>query len=99
MEDRLEKYLIEEKKVESEVVRRMLMAKVLKYDDIAAEFARWLDVRNYDEPGLVINGYTARKIYELAPKLDGIGVYNFLVTLRDDPEEAAEIMREGFVVQ
>lgn len=46
-----------------------------------------------------IGGYTAKTIHEIAPQLVGIGVYNFLVTLRDDPEGAKEIIDEGFVVK
>lgn len=98
MEERIERYLREERGVTSEVVRRKLREKVMKYDDIAQEFARWLERREYEE-GLEIGGYTARGIYELAPRLDGIGVFNFLVTLRDDPEGAEEMIGEGFRVR
>ncbi len=98
MEEKIEKYLVEEKKVESEVVRQRLRQKVMKYDDIAAEFVKWLETRNYDDMLVEIGGYTAKKIYTMAPMLDGIGVFNFLVTLRDDPEGAKEIIKEGFVV-
>ena len=98
MEERIEGYLRDEKKVESSVVREMLRKKVMKYDDIASEFLQWLETRGYDENGLEVGGYTAKKIVELAPRLDGIGVFNFLVTLRDDPEEAKKYITEGFRV-
>jgi len=98
MEEEIERYLREERGITSDVVRQRLREKVMKYDDIAGEFGRWLERREYKE-GVKIEGYTARGIYELAPKLDGIGVFNFLVTLRDDPEGARKIIQEGFVVR
>ena len=98
MNNEIEKYLIDEKKVESEVVRKLLTEKVTKYDDIRDEFLKWLEVRNYDDMPLEVGGYTAKSVYKMAPMLDGIGVFNFLVTLRDDPEEAQRIIGEGFKV-
>lgn len=38
MQERIEKYLVEEQRVESPVVRKMLWEKVTKYEDIAEEF-------------------------------------------------------------
>lgn len=98
MEEIIEKYLIDEKKVESEVVREMLMKKVMKYDDIKTEFGKWLETRKYGEAMVEVNGYTAGRIHEMAPMLDGIGVFNFLVTLRDNPGEAQRIIKDGFRV-
>lgn len=98
MRQEIERYLTEERGIESDVVREMLCDKVMKYDDIAEEFEKWLEVRAYED-GVRVGVYTARKIHELAPGLEGIGVYNFLVTLRDSPEEARKIMDEGFVVK
>ena len=98
MGEKIEQYLRDERGVASDVVRRRLREKVMKYDDIAEEFGRWLEKREY-ERGVEVEGYTAQGIYELAPQLDGIGVFNFLVTLRDDPEGAKEMVREGFVVR
>lgn len=98
MEAKIEQYLEEEKGIASEVVREMTVQKVTKYADIAEEFARWLETRTY-EGTAEAGGYTARQIYEMAPQLDGIGVFNFMVTLRDDPETAQEIMRAGFVTR
>lgn len=98
MEEKIEQYLRDERGVASDVVRRRLREKVMKYDDIAEEFGRWLEKREY-ESGVEVEGHTAQGIYELAPRLDGIGVFNFLVTLRDDPEGAKEMIQEGFVVR
>ena len=99
MEERIEKYLRDERGVRSEVVRRRLCEKVMRYDDIAGEFGRWLDIRSSEEGGVEVDGYRAQDIYEMAPMLDGIGVFNFLVTLRDDPEEGEKMIEEGFRVR
>ena len=48
---------------------------------------------------LEVNGYTAGDICGMAPLLDGIGVYNFLVDLRDNPEAAQKAIDSGFVVK
>ena len=92
----LEKYLVSELKVTGGTLFAM-MDKIKKYDDIYNEFCYWLEKRNYDkESPLAVNGYTAKQIYELNPKLDGIGVYNFLITLREKPEQAKEYIESGF---
>lgn len=98
MEEKIEKYLIEERGIESEVVREKLRGKVMKYDDIAQEFQQWLDEREFRD-GVNVEGYTAKSVSEMAPMLEGIGVYNFLVTLRDNPEEGKRIIDEGFMIK
>lgn len=99
METKIDNYLREEKQIDSELVREMLIKKITKHDDILQEFMQWLEARNYEHAQVVIDGYNAQKIYELAPQLDGIGVYNFLVTLRDEPQEAQAIIDEGFIAK
>jgi len=99
MDVRIEQYLVTEKKVESPVVRSMLMKKITKYDDIKNEFLNWLKRRDYSDAKLEVNGYTAGDICGMAPLLDGIGVYNFLVDLRDNPEAAHKAIDSGFVVK
>lgn len=81
------------------VVREMLLAKVTKYDDIAEGFAAWIKTQDYSAAKVEVGEYTAEKIHELAPQLEGIGVFNFLVTLRDNPEEAKKNIESGFIVK
>ena len=68
-----------------------------KHDDIRAELEKWIETREYpqDNP-LAIEGYTAETISRLAPFMDGVGVYNFMVTLRERPDNAKRIIGEGF---
>ena len=49
--------------------------------------------------GIKIGDYSSEQIHALAPDLSGIGVYNFMVTLRDEPKLAKEIIQSGFKVQ
>lgn len=88
------KYLIEEKQ-ESPVVARVLEKSLVKYDDIKEGFLKWLSGREYtDQP--VVGGYSAKDIHELQPTMDAAGVYQFLVTLRDNPEKAKEYLNNNF---
>ena len=68
-----------------------------KYSDIRAELEKWIEKKDYpQENPLTIEGYTAGMISRLAPFMDGVGVYNFLVTLRERPENGKHIIAEGF---
>ena len=91
------RYLIKEKNQNPEVAI-MAIENVIKYDDIREDFLRWLQERNYTNSPLIINDYTPEQIFKLAPFLDGIGIYNFMVTLRDHPEQAKQCIDEGFPV-
>ena len=71
-------------------------AKLSKYDDIKSEFESWIDTQEYPTYGIEIEGYNAAKISKLAPFMNGVGVYNFLVTLRDNPVLAKQTIAEGF---
>ena len=68
-----------------------------RHDDIRAELEGWIANQEYaqDNP-LMIEGYTAEMISKLAPFMDGVGVYNFMVTLRERPENGKRIIAEGF---
>lgn len=94
--DLIVKYFIEEKAV-TEVVAKVLSKPLLKYEDIKNEFLYWLENRTFDCPNpIVINKYTAAMVAELAPHLDVAGVYNFMVTLRDNPKKAQDYLDNSF---
>ena len=94
----IEKYLSDERGVSRARLQEMV-EKIMRHQDIAAEFETWIQQRNYDfEHPIIVEGYTAKQIYELAPFLDGIGVYNFLITLREEPETAKKYIAEEFRV-
>jgi len=89
-------YLINERKQKSEVAEKITLP-IEKHDDIRDELEQWIEKREYpqDNP-LTIEGYTAAMISKLAPFMDGVGVYNFLVTLRERPDNGKRIIAEGF---
>ena len=70
--------------------------KLSKYEDIKCEFEEWISTQEYPENGVVVGGYNAKKISELADFMNGVGVYNFLVSLRDTPDVANKSIEEGF---
>jgi len=89
-------YLLNEKQM-TEVVAKRTEAKVAKYDDIRQELEAWIETKTYKTDGaLVIGGYSAQDIFNLAPFMDGLGVFTFMVTLREDPVKAKEYIDSGF---
>lgn len=91
------KYCADELKVDPNEAER-LFEKVSKYEDIYLAFLSWLDTRNYTDE-IKITDYSSKRIHELAPNLNGIGVHIFMVTLRDNPEFARKIIQSGFKTQ
>lgn len=91
-------YLVNEKHCAGLAAER-LIDKIVKYEDIWEDFCHWLETRDYyNEKAVVVEGYNAQAIIDIAPMLDGIGAFNFLVDLRDRPEEARKVMEAGFEV-
>jgi len=89
-------YLLNEKQM-TEIVAARTEKKISKYEDIRKEFEFWITNKTYNtESPLIVDGYTAQDIYKLAPFMDGLGVFNFMVTLRDDPVKAKEYIDGGF---
>ena len=94
--DRITEYFVNEKGT-TEVVAKVLRKSLVKYPDIETEFCYWLDNRSFDIPNaLEIEGYTAKQISEIAPFIDASGVYQFMVTLRDNPKKAHDYIKNGF---
>ena len=87
-------YLTQEKKIPSPVAKR-LAAKFERHPDILAELEAWIKTGRYED-GVQVEGYAATAIHDLAPFLDGPGVFSFLVTLRENPETAKRQIAEGF---
>jgi len=68
-----------------------------KHNDICAELKNWIKNKQFPQNNpLKIEGYTAQDVSKLAPFMDGVGIYNFMVTLRERPENAKRIIAEGF---
>ena len=89
-------YLIEERNQKPQVATKVTSS-FERHDDIRAELETWIERREYPhENSVVVEGYTADAIFKLAPFMDGVGVYNFLITLRERPENGKRIIAEGF---
>ena len=68
-----------------------------RHGDIRQELETWIDNREYSQEFSVkVEGYTAKDIIKLAPFFNGVGVYNFLITLRERPEVGKRIIDENF---
>lgn len=94
--DKIRDYLTQELQMKP-FVANMMVTRLCRYDDIRAEFYNWLDTRSYQtENPLQVEGYTAADIAALAPFMDASAVYGFLVTLRENPKDAKDIIARGF---
>ena len=92
---KIERYLISDLKLTGGLMLDVF-DKITKYEDIMTEFAIWLDQRNYNfEQPISVENYTAKDIYDINPELDGIGAYNMLISLRDNPENAKKLIASG----
>jgi len=92
----IKEYLTNTRHQKPEVVAKITQP-LERHDDICAELEKWIEKQEYpqNEP-LTIEGYTAEAISKLAPFMDGVGVYNFMVTLRERPDYGKRIIAEGF---
>lgn len=92
----IRKYLIEEKKMPAVVADRTA-EKLERHPDISAELVHWILSKEYKSNApLIVEGYTAADIVKLAPFMDGVGVFTFLVSLREQPERAKAQIAAGF---
>lgn len=94
--EQIRHYLLTERNLTPAVAERMLL-KFEKHPDIANEFALWIKTREYKSGDpITVGGYTAEDIYKLASFLDGAGVFNFMISLREQPEKAKQQIASGF---
>ena len=89
-------YLIEQKKMPAVVADRTA-EKLARHPDISVELVHWILSNEYQSNSpVVVEGYTGADIVKLAPFLDGVGVFTFLVSLREQPEKAKAQIAAGF---
>ena len=93
---KIQHYLINVRNQKPETAAK-IMQPIERHNDIRTELEQWIEKQTYpQEKPLTIEGYTAEMISQLAPFMDGVGVYNFMVTLRERPDNAKRIIAEGF---
>lgn len=89
-------YLVNVRKQKPETAAK-IVSPFEKHNDIRVELEEWIVRQEYKQDNsLTIEGYTAEMISKLAPFMDGVGVYNFMITLRERPDNAKRIIAEGF---
>lgn len=95
--ERIRSYL-EKLDLGGKMVERYL-AEFARHKDLAEEFEAWIEQGEGEFPdGIRVEGYSAKQIKELAPFMNGCGVYDFLVSLREKPETALSYIAEGFPI-
>ena len=96
MMEKINNYLINERNQKPEVAAK-IVAPFEAHADIRAELEAWVETQQYPQDNLLtIEGYTAEEISKLATFMDGVGVYNFMITLRERPDNGKRIIAEGF---
>ena len=93
--EKIKTYLLDELK-QSERVAKMNVDKLSKHQDIRTEFEYWIETRKYPIDGICIEGYSAEAIHKLAPFMNGLGVYKFLILLKETPDLAKKTIADGF---
>lgn len=79
----------------SEIRMEHTAEKFLKYSDIALAVQYHIENDNYDN-SISIEGYTAKKLHdEVEDKLSIIGIYNYLIYLKESPKEALHYLALG----
>ena len=96
MMEKIIDYLVNVRNQKLEVATKVSLP-FKRHDDIRIELEYWIENQEFtkDNP-LTIEGYTAEMIFTLAPFLDGVGVYNMMVALRECPERAKRMIAAGF---
>lgn len=65
-----------------------------RYDDIEQEFVDYI-LNKWNEDQLIeVEGFTAKILHEEYP-LSILGAYNYLIYLREKPQEALENLKKG----
>lgn len=55
---------------------------------------------NYCDNGIIVEGYSAKSLKEkVGNKLSDLGVYNYLIYLRENPDEAKQNLDAGLPVK
>ncbi|MBR6967809.1 MAG: hypothetical protein IKH78_04665 [Ruminococcus sp.] len=91
--------IIEEYYKKNNIPLPLLKSKLLKFEkhpDIATEFEYWITNSNYyTEDAVCVEGYTAKKLSEESPYLNGEGAFMMLIELREAPNKALQIISKG----
>lgn len=76
--------------------------KLNQHEDILNEFANCINEEqfNYCDNGIIVEGYSAKSLKEkVGNKLSDLGVYKYLIYLREKPDEAKQNLDAGLPVK
>lgn len=69
--------------------------KLCRYEDIRNEFYNYVMNEEFPKENIIsVEGYTAEQLCKTT-MLNPLGAYNYLIYLRDNPEEALSNLKEG----
>ena len=94
----MRKYMIEEARVPLGQIENFL-DRLKETPEIYLEFHEWLTKREFPENGVAIEGYSAKKIAEIQPRLTGLAVYLLLAELRRAPGEIKGYLVGGLKIE
>lgn len=75
------------------------MLKLQRNTDILKEFEYWIEHNEYLQPGVSVEGYTAKSLSELSLYIDGEAAFMLLIELREYPEKAFRRIKSGFKIK
>ncbi|MBQ8944294.1 MAG: hypothetical protein IJ050_07305 [Clostridia bacterium] len=96
--DSVNKYLLEVLGLSSTVAEKNYKD-FAKYDDIKNEFVYCIENGSLPNEPIVVEGYSAKDIQNMAPFMNYLGIYKFLISLRENPDETKRIIKEGFKIK
>ncbi|MCL2152157.1 MAG: hypothetical protein FWH57_04230 [Oscillospiraceae bacterium] len=96
-EETILNYLTTELKIPKKVAENNIV-KFKRHPDIMDEFVDWIKNRAFPENAISVEGYTAQLLNKTT-FLSVVGSYNYLISLREEPEESLKDLKEGFVIE
>lgn len=94
----IREYLLVELKMPAQYIENTLDT-LRKYPDIYSEFGTWLGSRVFPESGVKVEGYNAKILNDIQPRLSGLAIYLLLVNLRGDTERTLGYIKEGLPIR
>ena len=71
-----------------------IIAKLKTHSDVYSEFYFFVLSGAFPKTGIIVEGYSAARLVEEQPLLP-LGAYNYLIYLREKPQEALENIKKG----
>lgn len=82
---------------------KLLESKVRKLEehkDILREFEMWVQNKEYcDANPVSVEGYTAKDLSQTYPMLNGDGAFMMLIALRENPQSAVKMLKDGMKIK